>query len=260
MLSIVMAFLTPESPRFLTRQPKRALELTKLLARLGHSVPPNVTFVENVVDRPGTSILWNDFFAAGQARNTLSLWLSFFAGAANVYMCLSWLPSLLAAGGFSLALASQGLAVYNYGGVLGVVCFVILVNRFGSRFLTLASAFCAVCTALILVLVVVKPGGNPTPLLIALAAQGFFVNAVQSSFFALSVYLYPTRVRATGVAAASAVGRLGGIMSALVGPFVVQSGQQAYFKYLALAMVCAFVGLSLLRNHIPRMQPKLIRA
>jgi AAHS family 4-hydroxybenzoate transporter-like MFS transporter len=75
---------------------------------------------------------------------------------------------------------------------------------------------------------------------------------VQTSLFALSVHLYPTRVRATGVAAGAAVGRLGGILSASIGPFIVQLGRAEFFKFLTFAMVVAFFGLAILRNHIAR--------
>jgi len=257
-LAIVMALLIPESPRFLSRNPRRAPELARLLLRLRHAVPANATFVEAAVASSGQGTLMHDFFGNGHARNTVALWLAFFSSAANVYMCFSWLPSLLAAGGLNLSAASQGLAAFNYGGVAGVLCFVTLVNRFGSRPLALAASFLAALTALLLVAIQIKPAGNALPLLAALAAHGFFVNSVQTSFFALSVHLYPTRVRAIGVAASSAVARMGGILSASIGPVIVQAGRPAFFKFLTLAMVCAFMGLAVLRSHIPRMHAKTL--
>jgi AAHS family 4-hydroxybenzoate transporter-like MFS transporter len=258
-LAMVMALLIPESPRFLARNPRRAAELARLLTRLQHVVPDGATFVEAAVEQAGRETLIHDFFGNGQARSTLALWLAFFSSSANVYMCFSWLPSLLAAGGLNLAVASEGLAAFNYGGVAGVLCFVALVNRFGSRPLALAASSLAVLTALLLVAVQIKPGGQPFPLLAALAAHGFCVNSVQTSLFALSVHLYPTRVRATGVAASSAAGRMGGILSASIGPVIVQAGHPEFFKFLTLAMLCAFVGLAILRNHIPRMNAKTIQ-
>jgi AAHS family 4-hydroxybenzoate transporter-like MFS transporter len=154
-----------------------------------------------------------------------------------------------------LAAASQGLAAYNYGGVLGVICLASLVNRLGSRILTLTASLLAALTAFLLMTSPINSSANPLPLL---AAHGFGVNALQTNLFALGVYLYPTRVRARGVAVASAMTRVGGIISALTGPWIIQLGQGRFFEYLTVAMLMAFVGMTLLRNHIPRVSANAV--
>jgi len=251
-LSLGMFVLMPESPRFLSRHPARAPELISLMRRLDHAVPTGAKFIESATEMPGQGAVLKDFFGGGQTRSTLALWLTFFSSSAGIYLCFSWLPSLLTGAGFSLAMASQGLAAYNYGGVAGVLCFAALVNRFGSRILTLSAASLGILSALFLLAMRVSPESNALAVLTALSAQGFCANALQTSLFALGAYLYPTRVRASGVAAAAAIGRLGGIVSASTGSFVIQLGHAQFFGYLAAAMCLAFVGLSILRNHIPR--------
>jgi AAHS family 4-hydroxybenzoate transporter-like MFS transporter len=84
------------------------------------------------------------------------------------------------------------------------------------------------------------------------------VNAVQTSLFALGVHIYPTRVRASGVAIASAIGRLGAIVSASTGSLVIQHGRVQFFEVLTMAAFFSFVGLSILRNHIPSMGTKRV--
>ena len=258
LLSVVMFSLIPESPRFLARHPERAAELVRLLKRLDYEVPSGATFVEAAGERPGQKVAIQDFFGQSQTRSTLALWLTFFFSMASVYMCFSWLPSMLTAKGLGLAAASHGLEAYNYGGVVGVLCFVLLVNRHGSRPLTLGVSMLAVLTAVLLTTITINPHADALPLLAALAAHGFCVNAVQTSLFALGVHLYPTRVRASGVAVASAMGRIGAITSASVGSFVIQLGQPQFFEFLAVAMFVAFIGLSILRNHIPSVGSKPI--
>jgi len=250
-LSVAILLLMPESPRYLARYPERAKELIRLLGRLGHSVPAGAAFIEILAERPAQGAFWKDFFGAGQTRSTLSLWLSAFACYADVYMCFSWLPSLLSARGFNLSTASEGLAAFNYGGVAGVLCFAALVNRLGSRLLTLTATSLGLATALLLIAIEIKTSASALPLLAALAAHGFCVNAVQTSLFALGVHLYPTRQRASGVATASAVGRLGGMVSASIGSFIIQLGRAPFFECLAVTMFFVFIGLSILRNHIP---------
>jgi AAHS family 4-hydroxybenzoate transporter-like MFS transporter len=171
-------------------------------------------------------------------------------------MSLSLLPSLLSARGINLAGASHGLAAYNYGGVLGVLSFAALVNRLGSRILTLTATLMAAVTAVLLMTIEIKQSASPVRLLGALAAHGFCVNALQTSLFALGVYLYPTRVRSRGVAIASGMTRVGGIVSASLGAWIIQQGQTPFFEYLTAAMLLALVGMIVLRNHIPAVNAK----
>jgi AAHS family 4-hydroxybenzoate transporter-like MFS transporter len=92
--------------------------------------------------------------------------------------------------------------------------------------------------------------GNHTLLLAALAAHGLFVNATQTTMYALAAHIYTTRVRATGVAAALAVGRTGAILSAYLGSHVLRMGSDVYFSVLAAGMTGCFVALLVLKTHI----------
>jgi AAHS family 4-hydroxybenzoate transporter-like MFS transporter len=77
------------------------------------------------------------------------------------------------------------------------------------------------------------------------------VNAIQTNMSAVAAHIYPTKVRATGVASAFGVGRAGSILSALAGAGLVQAGKSVYYGVLAVGMAGVFLGLSLVRNHIP---------
>jgi MFS transporter, AAHS family, 4-hydroxybenzoate transporter len=85
-----------------------------------------------------------------------------------------------------------------------------------------------------------------------LGVHGLFVNAVQSTMFALCAYVYPTAVRATGTASALVFGRFGAIVSAFAGAAVITSGgASAYLMMLGGAMILVFVALAAVRRHIP---------
>jgi hypothetical protein len=47
------------------------------------------------------------------------------------------------------------------------------------------------------------------------------------------------------------VGRVGGLVSSLLGASVIQAGAGAYWLVLAVAMVCAFAGLAWVHSHYP---------
>jgi AAHS family 4-hydroxybenzoate transporter-like MFS transporter len=85
-----------------------------------------------------------------------------------------------------------------------------------------------------------------------LFTHGLFVNAVQSTMYALCAYVYPTGVRATGIASALAFGRIGAIVSAFAGAAVITAGgASSYLVMLGAAMTVVMIALALVRRHIP---------
>src|SRR5260370_36233624 len=158
---------------------------------------------------------------------------------------------MLTALGLNLATASTGLAAYNFGGVLVVFVWAILVTILGSRGPLLSGALACAGSALALLVVPIQAHGDHLLLIACLGINGLLANAVQTSMYALAAHVYPTSVRATGVAYAATIGRLGGLLSSLFGAFVIQSGAKTYWSVLAIAMVCAFIGLAWVRSHYP---------
>ena len=151
-----------------------------------------------------------------------------------------------------LATASLGLAAYNLGGVLGVLVWAVLVTMLGSRGPLLSGALACAGSALALLVVPIQAQGDHTLLITCLAINGLLANAVQTSMYALAAYVYPTSIRATGVAYSSALGRTGGLLSSLFGSLVIQAGSGVYWQVLAVSMVFAFAGLAWVRSHYPR--------
>jgi AAHS family 4-hydroxybenzoate transporter-like MFS transporter len=156
---------------------------------------------------------------------------------------------MLTARGLDVATASRGLAVYNLGGVVGVLVWAVLVTVLGSRAPLLAGALACAGSALVLLAIPIQTAGDHTLLIACLGINGLLANAVQTSMYALAAHVYPTSVRATGVAYAASVGRVGGLLSSLLGASVIQAGAAAYWYTLAIAMVCAFAALAWVRGH-----------
>jgi AAHS family 4-hydroxybenzoate transporter-like MFS transporter len=158
---------------------------------------------------------------------------------------------LLASQGTGVAAASQALAIYNVGGVIGVLVWAALITKFGSRGPLLSGALAAAGSALLILLVPVTAGGGGTLMLAALALNGLLANAVQTAMYALAAHVYPTAIRASGVAYAAAIGRVGGIFSSIFGATIIGMGAGAYWGFVAIAMVIAFAGLALVGRHFP---------
>ena len=252
-LSLLLVLGLPESPRFLVRRSARWAELSGLLARMSRTIPADATFSDRIEQRAEQRKGLAALFETGLARDTIAIWCAFFMCLLAVYSAFSWLPTMLTSEGLDVAVAASGLTAYNMGGVFGALFCAVAIARFGSRWPLLACCIGATASALVIQQLGTK---DHTSLLIAgLGVHGLFVNAVQSTMFALCAYVYPTAVRATGTASALAFGRFGAILSAFAGAAVITSGgASAYLLMLGGAMILVFVALAAVRRHIPPLE------
>ena len=204
----ILWWALPESPRFLVRRPPRWRELGRLLTRMGHTVPDDACFVDRAERETSDRVSLRTLFGPRFARDTVGLWVAFFFCLGSIHLVFGWLPAMLTAQGLDLAKASSCLAVYNFGGVLGVLLWSVLVTVLGSRGPLLSGALACAASALALLLVPIQAQGAYGWLLVGVGVNGLLANAVQVSMFALATHVYPTSVRATGVAFSTASGRV----------------------------------------------------
>jgi AAHS family 4-hydroxybenzoate transporter-like MFS transporter len=251
LFAVVLGATLPESPRFMARQPERWSRLAGLLTRIGHVIPVGAAFEDRAGTQNASRASVRALFGPGLARETTGLWIAFLFCLGSIYLVFGWLPALLTSHGLDLATASSGLAVYNFGGVLGVLVWAVLVPIFGSRGPVLFGALAGAGSAVAFLMVPIQAHGSHTPLLVCLGMNGLLANAVQISLYALAAHVYPTSVRATGVACSATIGRAGGLLSSLFGASLIQAGAGAYWMTVAIAMLCAFAGLLWVRSHYP---------
>lgn len=252
--AVVLGAVLPESPRFLARRPALWPGLAHLLNRMGHDIPTGASFEDRAERGRADRASLRALFGPGLARDTAGLWVAFFFCLGSIFLVFGWLPAMLTAQGLDLATASSGLAVYNLGGVLGVLVWAVLVTILGSRRPLLSGALACAGSALALVVVPIQAHGDHILLIACLGINGLLANAVQTSMYALAAHVYPTSVRATGVAYSATIGRAGGLLSSLLGAFIIQAGARTYWYVLAIAMVCAFGGLTWVRSHYPAIE------
>jgi MFS transporter, AAHS family, 4-hydroxybenzoate transporter len=249
LLAVLLLAALPESPRFLARHVNRRPELVRLLAKMGHRVAPDQVF-DNVQEQKleGSGAI-RSLLSQPFLRDTSGLWLAFFSSLIGVYLVFSWLPAMLTAQGLDLATASSSLAAYNFGGVLGVLLCTLLVTAMGSRWPMLFAALGGAASALALRFVPIQTAGGHMLLIAGFGLHGLFVNALQTTMYAVASHVYPTKIRATGIAYAAAAGRVGGTISSLAGAAVIQSGSGTFLGVLTIAMFFAGLGVALIRNH-----------
>jgi AAHS family 4-hydroxybenzoate transporter-like MFS transporter len=250
LIALLFLVALPESPRYLARMPQRRDELVRLLARMGHLVSADVVF-DNAAETADEKGHIRALFESAILRDTMGLWLAFFANLTGVYLVFSWLPSMLTSKGLDIATASTGLSVYNFGGVLGILICTAAVTAFGTRRPLLWIAALGAAAALALEFAHIAPTGGHLVVMAGLGLEGFCAHAVQTTLFALAAYVYPTRIRATGIACAAGVGRAGGMLGSLGGAAVIHAGSGAYLAVLAGSMAVTFAGLAIVRRHFP---------
>lgn len=252
LFALILFGALPESPRYLARNPEWHESLARILTRMGHAIEPHSAFEGGGQQtETGKAGAVRDLFSPVLLRDTSGLWLAFFACLIGIYLVFAWLPAMLTAQGLDVVTASSGLTAYNFGGVLGVLICALVVTATGSRRPLLWASLAGAASALALVFIPVAPSGGHALLIAGIGLTGFFANAVQTTMYALASHVYPTRLRASGVACAAAAGRVGGIMSSLGGAAIIQAGSAAFLSVLAVTMLVTFIGLAIVRNHYP---------
>jgi len=193
-------------------------------------------------------------FGEDRARVTLALWLSYFFTLTVMYMLLNWLPSLLLEQGFSKAEAGLVQMLFNIGGALGSLLGGVLLDRCNGVKVVLF-----VYAALLAALAGVGLSVGIVPMAIAGFCAGLFVMAAQLVLYALAPPSYPTLVRATGVGAAVAIGRLGAVAGPLAAGQILAAGAGTTGVLLATSpglVIAALAIISVIVRSAPQTVPE----
>jgi AAHS family 4-hydroxybenzoate transporter-like MFS transporter len=248
-LAAVLFFALPESPRFLARHRNRWPELSLLLSRFTSLPLPGTTYTDLGEQRFEQHKGFLALLTPEYRRDSLTLWSAFFFCMLTIYSAFSWLPTMLVSAGLGVGVASSGLTAYNAGGVLGALLCAVSIGRFGSRVPLLAC--CAAGAGSALLLTRLQLHEHSSLLIFGLGIHGLFVNAVQSTMYALCAHIYPTVVRTTGTASAVMCGRLGAVLSSFAAAAIItRAGASGYLTMLGAAMILVFVALAATRHHI----------
>jgi AAHS family 4-hydroxybenzoate transporter-like MFS transporter len=216
-------------------------------------LPESPRYLEHANKRQASRAPISSVFAPEYRRDTIALWCSFCSCLLAVYLGFAWLPTVLAGAGFGPGVASSGLTAFNLGGVVGALASGAVMSRVGSRAAMLMMNAAAIAGALVLSLMTISIEASLAPIMILLTITGGLINAIQTTMYALATNVYPSAMRASGVGAATAVGRTGAIISGYAGPWALGlRGSASYFALVAAAMVVCFLALAVVRRHVPR--------
>ncbi|QNB14923.1 MFS transporter [Paraburkholderia tropica] len=237
-LAAILPRVAPESPRWLAingradaaRRIVDEMERTAPAARLADASTPEVVAHGTQEQKESFRAL----FARGFARRTLVVWLMAGCGSLTTYGILVWLPSLYrTVYHLPLEVALRYGMVSMIATLLGTFIGTFAIDWLGRR-KTFAIAFLG--AALPMCWLALSGTRVPAGQVLVLASMSVAMIAiVQCGIYVYAPEVYPTRIRATGAGAASAITRIASVIGPLViGTLLTYLRVEAVFGYFAL--------------------------
>ena len=208
-----VALVMPESIKFLVERGGREVQAVRVARRLR----PDLALSDESrfavpLAVPAKQGSMKPLFAGALALVTPMLWICQAANQMANFFSLTWLPTLLQAGGASTSSAGATAALFSIGGLGAGALLLLIMDHVGvmpmvAMFLLGAPLVAGMATTAL----------SPTAHALVIAAAGFCVTGIQLGLTATLGLLYPTTIRSVGTGWTQAAGRLGALAAPLVG-------------------------------------------
>jgi AAHS family 4-hydroxybenzoate transporter-like MFS transporter len=166
---------------------------------------------------------------------TLLIWTLSFFQAFTVYMISSWMPTLMTLAGWSMSNAVRTVSYFSFGGIFGGFLLGWMVDR-GRIGLPLFAAFGS--AAVFLAAFQVVPPLVPVWMTV-ITLMGAGTVGIAYGLAAIAAIVYPTSIRASGIGAFGAVGRVGATLAPLAGGWLLANGFSALHVLTSLIVPMA---------------------
>jgi len=243
LLALVLRSLLPESPRWLAvhgrhAEAEAAMTLIESETQKATGAPlPPVKPVVSTADKPAA---WADLFGPLYLRRTLVVWVIWFSAYFVNYGLSIWLPTLYRTV-FKLPLEVSlryGLITQAVG-LLGTLICALTIDHVGRR-AWFAISFAAATLAL--ATLALFPAPSAEQVLTSMTIAYFFISTINIGVYLYTPELYPTRVRAIAVGAATAWLRFASMIGPTVVGLMIASGLPAVFvTFAAVAGLAAVI-------------------
>lgn len=244
----LLVTLLPESPRYLALRDLTSPALRRIYIALRFD-PARVTCVP---EPPAQGMRLAELFAPGRVLGTALLWATFIGVGWPLSFFTNWLTRIHTEAGHAAAVGVDAMAFYSAGAIAGGLVLPLFTRRWHHDLVLLAALAAAAALTVLQGLVLPLSGGLPMSISFLC---GVFVSGAFFMLYPPAVRFYPTDVRATGVGAAVAFGRIGNTVSPTVAGLMLGAGfaPQAVFWVMAVPLVMSCAALLLFhRLTVPR--------
>ncbi len=241
----ILLWQLPESLRFLARGNQRDPRIAPILQKLDPTL--SLSGHENFVARDplanrGRAVPADALFKGTLLPVTLLLWTAYAMGFMVSHVLGSWNTTVLnTVAGIPIQSLSVVIAASSVAGIVGAGTIGLIMDIFGpAKTLMLYFLGEAISLAVLAVSDV-----HSSELIFLFMATSYFNAAALSGLNAFAAMLYPSRIRATGVAWSSGAGRAGGMFGPLFGGFMLQHRFGLAPIYLTTALPALVAAMSL---------------
>ena len=247
----------PESPRWLADKGRFAeadavmtMMEREVEKRTGKPLPP----AQLIVAPAHHQSPWGTLFSSQYAGRTFMACCLWFFALLGFFGLNSWIAVLLKDHGYSIVKSVGFVTLITTGGIPGFALAAFGLESIGRKPTTVLFLVMSAVTAYIYGtasddVVFSVAGLDATRLFCAGWGMQFFMFGMWSCLYAYTPELYPTRARSTGAGLASAVGRIGAIISPIVIGYIIKDvGQYGVFalgagSFLIAALVVLLFGV-----------------
>jgi AAHS family 4-hydroxybenzoate transporter-like MFS transporter len=239
----VLYFLLPESVDLMINRRFPRPRIMQVLQRMGGQFADDVVFAVATASGERTrGSKVGQLLTPYYRWRTLSLWCTYFMGLVVIYLLTGWMPTLIKDAGVSLERAAIVTAMFQFGGLVGIVLVGFLMDRLNPKaVIAMAYVGGAIC---ICALGFVEIGASALGVLVF--AAGFCMNGAQTGLNAFAPGQYPTDFRATGVSWMLGIGRLGGILASVSGGALLSLGLPLHVIFAVLGVPAVLAAIAIM--------------
>ena len=242
LLALALRSLLPESPRWLAvhgrhAEAEAAMTLIESETQKATGAPlPPVKPVVSTADKPAALA---DLFGPLYLRRTLVVWVVWFSAYFVNYGLSIWLPTLYrTVFKLPLEVSLRYALITQAVGLLGTLICALTIDHVGRR-AWFAISFAAATLAL--ATLALFPAPSAEQVLTFMTIAYFFISTINIGVYLYTPELYPTRVRAIAVGAATAWLRFASIIGPTVVGMMLAGGLPSVFATFATVAAVAAV-------------------
>ena len=208
-----LAAFMPESLRFLVARRPQSSRLPEVAARF----TPGITYAADThfittTPPPARDVPIAQLFTEGRAAPTLLFWGAYFASGFTLFSLQSWWPIILRGLGLGDRLAFIVTGLSSLVGWMGGLVITRCMDRFG-----LLTMMVPPLVGCVLLVTIGQLGGAPASLIAMVCLlSGAAYSGGHTALHATGGLIYPTEIRANGVACGLVVTRLAGVVAPLI--------------------------------------------